>query len=353
MVGEGLIIFWDDMPFAARAQFMRDNVMGLSEDFVAAYEPERNPGFSAFQALLLELYGAPEAFSGEDDLARFHALSYATQIFFSAMAQAGILTEDGQSLEIDKADFKKAYKKPSNAPFEILPHFGVDFAYRKKGKPVASYAQCDAFTLSFPQRMGIAGALKRMAKRFGEVDHKREYAEALVMLCKADYDRLVLGRPAIREEIDPLRPDIVRATGEGSVLYEEIARRAAALGLGSSVSIQRYANPTWNVNFLRGKKLRLKTIWCEGRNYMHVPVPFAKAEDVIRSRDGMAPQVRAAIERFGCVNCGRCKSGGNVKFLKVDGITVCSGHGESSTLFISVTSSEEIASIFEVIASLE
>lgn len=341
-------MFWDDTPFEARARFMRDNVMELSEEFVRACDPDQLDGLCQFRELLLEIFAEPEAFEGADALERFHTLTYSTQIFFQAAAMAGATVEEGKTLRVEKAAFKKAYKKPGSAPFEILPRFGVSFTYLKKENPADSYAACDAFLLRFPQREGIAAALIRMAARFAQVDMKREYAEALVMLCKADYDRLILGRPALREAINPLRPDIVRATGDGAPLYQAVVRRAAELGLKTSASIQRYANPTWNINFLHGKKLRLKTIWCEGRNFVHVPIPFAHAEAVIRGREGMPPRVRAAIERFGCVNCGRCKKQTDVQFLRVDNITVCDGHGESSTVFLSFESPDEIDAVFDV-----
>lgn len=345
-------MFWEDTPFESRARFMLDNVMALSPEFQQAYDPQQHPGFGAFRDLLVDIYSTPDAFPGENTLERFHALTYSTQVFFSAVAEVGVLAEDGQALQVAKPDFKKAYKKPSNAPFDILPDFGVEITYQKKEKAVSSYQACDAFTLRFPGREKIAEALKQLAAHFDEVDKKGEYAEALVMLCKADFGRFMLSRPAWREEIDLLRPDIVRSTGEGSSLYLEIVRRSVLLGLNTSASIQRYAVPTWNINFLQGKKLRLKSIWCEGRNLLQVPIPFAQADPVIRNRHQMPPGIQAAIERFGCVQCGRCKTSKDVKFLQVDDITICTGHGESSTIFITLTSLEEVGAIFDIISTL-
>lgn len=346
-------MFWDDVPFALRARFMLDNVMELSDDFTEAYSPAEHPGFAAFRALLVDLYATPDAFQGGDDLQRFHALSYTTQVFFPAIAQTGEADGAGDTLHVRKPDFKKAYKKPGNTPFDVLPQFGVTFSYTKGGKPASTYAACDAFAVRFPAGSGIAAALKCIAPNLPGVDHLREYADAPVMLCKADFDRLVLGHSALRGEICLLRPDIVRATGEGAPVYTDIVHRAQALGLNTSASIQRYANPTWNINFLRKKQLRLKTIWCEGRNFVHVPVPFGKAEAVIQNRQAMPLRVREAIGRFGCVQCGRCQKGAKVQFLTVDGITICSGHGESSTLFLGLETLQDVAAVFDIIASLD
>lgn len=346
-------MFWDDTPFEARIRFMLDNVMAPSGDFLQAYQPDAAAGYLQFRELLLDIFAAPAAFEGADALARFHALTYSTQVFFPAVIEAGAVIEDGRALHVSKAAFRKAYRKPSTAPFDTLPKFGALFEYTKKGQIVASYAACDAFTLRFPNREGILGALAQLTARFAEVDKKGEYAEPLVMLCKADFDRLLLGRPALRETVDPLRPDIVRATGDGGALYQAVVQRAKEIGLLSSISMQRYANPTWNINFLRGKKLRLKTIWCEGRNFLHVPIPFDKAEAVIRGRESMPPRIQAAIERFGCVGCGRCQQGNAVRFLHVDGITVCTGHGESSTIYLSLETAEEVRAVSDIIASLD
>lgn len=345
-------MFWDDTPFESRAQFMLDNVMALSEEFLQQYDPEKHPGYGAFRSLLIEIYSKPEVFLGENELERFHALSYATQVFFFAAAEVGTLIEDGESLHLSKADFKKVYKKPSNAPFDLLPHFGIEFEYSKKEKPASGYATCDAFILRFPGRPKIAEALKQMSPHFAEVDLKLEYAEALVMLCKADFSRFLSGRPALRGDIDLLRPDIIRSTGKDSALYQETVRQSVLLGLNISASIQRYANPTWNINFLQRKKLRLKTIWCEGRNYIHLPIPFAQAEPIIKNRHQMPPRIQAAIERFGCVQCGRCKNSKTVKFLRMDNITICTGHGESSTIFMGMESLEEVEAVFGIVAAL-
>ena len=341
-------MMWEDVPFEARAAFLQANVMELSEELKNAYAPQANPGFENFRGLLLSLYESPGAFGGEDALERFHALTYTTQLFFSAIATVGHLSEDGEGLYLLKADFKKVYKKPCNIPFDILPGFGVDFAYEKKGKAVDSFAACDAFTVGFSYGQGIAGVLKQMSEQFHAVDHKKEYTEALVMLGKADFDRLVLGASALREDIHPLRPDILRSAGEAQNLYQELVRLALAEGFTSLCYLQRYANPTWNVNFYQGKKLRLKTMWCMQRNFIYVPVPFAKAEAVIQNRQKYHPRIREAIERFGCVNCGRCKAGKPVKFLTADGITVCTGHNESSTICLELRSPEEAESLFHV-----
>lgn len=345
-------MMWDDVPFEERAAFMKDNVMEPSAELQRAFAPATWPGFGHFRQLLLEIYGTPGAFPGEGPLERFHALSYSTQLFFSALASAGEPVEDGGGLRVEKAAFKQLYKKPSPAPFEVLPGFGVEFAYTKKGAAAALYAVCDAFTVRFSQREGIPAALKEMARHFAEVDHKAEYAEALVMLGKADYDRLVLGRPAIREDIDPLRPDILRSTGGLAPLYREVIARARGLGYSTVSYMQRYANPTWNINVVEGKKLRLKSVWCEGRGFVHLPVPYERAGEVIRDRRRYHPGVQAAIERFGCVKCGRCQAGKKVQFQKVDGITVCNGHGESCTVFMELQNMDEVSSLLGLMEGL-
>lgn len=343
-------MMWEDVPFEARIGFMKANVMELSGEITAVYDPEIYPGFRNFRELLLSLYGKPDAFCGADALERFHALTYCTQLFFSAIAVSGSLFGDGEALYLSKADFKKNYKKSGTMPFDILPGFGVAFEYEKKDETVDSYAACDAFTVRFPDGQGIAWVLKQMAEQFPTVDHKQEYSEALVMLGKADFDRLVLGKSALREDIDPLRPDLLQSAGGAEDLYQEIVKLSLAESLTSLCYLQRYANPTWNVNFFQGKKLCLKSIWCLERNLIYVPVPFSKAEAVILDRQRYHPGVREAIERFGCVNCGRCKAGKAVKFLTVDGITVCSGHNESSTIMMELQSPEEAASLFRVMA---
>lgn len=345
-------MMWDDVPFEERARFMRNNVMELSRDIAQGFTPADCRGFESFRRLLLEIYAAPDAFPGEDPLERFHDLSYSTQLFFSALATAGEAAENGEALYVTKKDFKQAYKKPGLAPFAVLPSFGVRFAFTKKGQPVDSFGACDAFLVDFPRGEGIAAALKHMAAHYAGVDHKREYAEALVMLGKADFDRLALGRPALREEIDPLRPDILRSAGASASLYEELIRQGQSLGFTSQCYLQRYANPTWNVNLYEGRKLRIKSVWCESRNYIHLPVPFDQAEPVIQNRRQYHPAVRAAIERFGCVNCGRCQAGKPVNFKKIDHITICTGHGESSTIFMELKSPQELNSLLEIIRSL-
>lgn len=337
----------DHLSFERRVHFLKNNLCDFP-DF--GKQDQITDGLFSLHGILEKIYGDPANFSdAAGPLESYHNITY-TVLFLYAVAAAGEPgeREDGNDLILNKADFKKVFKKPSLLPFEVLPEYGVSFSYFKNGQNVPSYKTCDSFAVCF-ENPNTAAALKSIAGNFDGIDAKAETADSVGMFEKADYSRLYLNKKEPRESAGPLRKDIVRSAGGKKEVYVRLAAELLNRGFSAVCYYNRYCCPCWNVNFMMKKTMVCKLMIFDGYIALNVPVPLKAAENIIPARRAYSTAVREAIEKFDCIQCGKCKNEENIRL--VDGVHLCSGRAEARSIYMDLETAEESENIASIIGN--
>lgn len=334
----------DHLSFEQRARFLKNNLCDFPD---VGKQDQITDGLSSLREILENIYGDPASYSASGPLESYHKMTYTT-LFLYTVGVAGELktNEEGHYLFLNKADFKKSFKKTSLLPFEVLPKYGVSFSYFKGVQPVSSYKTCDSFAVRF-KNPNTAAALNAVSVNFDGVDAKTETADSVGMFEKADYSRLYLNRKEPRESARPLRKDIIRSAGGKKEVYVRLAEELLSCGLSTVCYYNRYCCPCWNVNFMIKKMMVCKLMVFDDYIALNVPVPLKAAENVILNRRKYSPSVREAVEKFDCIHCGKCQNEENITL--VDGVKLCSGRVEARAIYMDLASIEDSKSIASII----
>ncbi|WP_105616349.1 hypothetical protein [Vallitalea okinawensis] len=344
-------MFGDGIPFTERAKFLLNNVRDLPNDLITACDNETVIGLADLRDLLLEIYRDVDTYIVSDHLESYHNITYTANLFLYAISLTGEIKkkDDEYYLSVPKDVFKKVYKKSVFFPLVALEHYGIYFEYFKEDKIVNNYKRCNWFDIHFKDSNNLALALNFLSNSFDSVDNKTEYGDAISMLAKADYSRLVMKISANRERVSPMRSDIVNSVLNKSV-YIRFVTRLLDIGLSTSIYYQRYCCPFWNISFLKDKKKLICRVQIFSNCIrLFFPIPQNTLENLVINRKKYPQSIMSAIEKFGCVSCGKCKRKGESYLKVIDGVNCCYGHADARTIYLSLENEEEVHAILEII----
>jgi hypothetical protein len=81
----------------------------------------------------------------------------------------------------------------------------------------------------------------------------------------------------------------------------------------------------------------------------HIPVPKNNLEQLVSERKKLPETIQRQIEKFGCISCGKCTKDGKLYLRMIDGVKCCFGRAEASTIYLDLTSMDEVNAIVEII----
>jgi hypothetical protein len=257
--------------------------------------------------------------------------------------------ENGQPcLRVDKPALQKRYKKGAIA--KKIGHLGRHGATTRTlladGTECASLSKAAQLSLSYDGSPAFVPAVKAFVDAIASIEGPARnwvYNE-LGMYLKADFASAFMRQPPQRDELDPLRTDIVDTAGDYRSHWKRLVERLLGpCALDCSGFLHYHAAPSWSISFAEPRQRPL-IIFTLGSSivFIEFTLPVASAEAIIRARHVYSPAIRERIEGFHCVKCPKKCKGSNM--TKIDGVSLCTGRAEARRIYLTL-SLEDFASV--------
>ena len=341
------------VPLEKQAQFLHDNVCRVPDnpalDEALGEHGIDIAGLHAHRDLLRGIYADLAPIAGKDDKQRYLELFYTVAFVYAVFAFGTLVREDNRySVQIDKALLKEKYKKGAiGKRVRHLEHHG--FAVQTlsaEGEP-ASLSRAAHLSLTYEGHPALVRALKLFAERTEAIPESTEPVlyNKLGIFLKADLEAGILHKPLPRDDLDPLREDILATVAEyGPEWVDLVGRARERCGLQCSGFWHYDGSPSWGVSFFeKGKRPLLIFTLASGIVFVEFTLPMNVAERIIRDRQRYSELIRGRIESFGCVKCPKKCKGENLR--KVDGVWLCSGRAEARRIYATLSSPEDFSSV--------
>lgn len=342
-------MLFQSLPFEKRALFWYRNVRDFSMDLTAQVlqTPDGEKlleGLQCFRQLLMDIYSDTAAYHMEDDLDSYHRMMETVLLLFVAAAH-GMLMQNGEisCLRLEKAQIRKHFKRPAAFHLNALENYGFYYEYEKGGKTVKDYTASSTVTIYNDNCAYLLPALAYFAHHIPPVDNKKDYAMQTDLFCMADYDSVLLKKGIRREEIDPLRPEILRTIGENADDWIALIKPfVEQKGLGVKCKFWSYCVPCWVIHITQKRKTVCIFTLCAGNIFFEWSAPYEAMVRLAQDKEQLIPVIREKMERFGCIRCGVCK-GENITM--VNGISLCTKETWARRITYDVSKKEHIQGI--------
>jgi hypothetical protein len=320
-------MLFQSSPFETRAAFLYRNVCDfpaeLTHDRIESSDKEEIlEGLRYLRQLMLDIYADTGAYRTEDDLESYHRLTQTVLFLYMAGAYGELMREGEVSfLRLDKSLIRKHFKKPAAFHLDALANYGFYFEYEKNGHFAESYQLCDSVLIYNESCPSFFPALKYLICRNPAMDSKKDYAMQADLFMRADFETVLLGAGKRKEDIDPLRPDIMRSLGSRAELWKGlVSDLMEGQGLKAGCKFWSYCTPHWIIHLTRkGKPVCIFTIHTDCL-FFEMAAPYEQLEALAEDKEQLVPAIRKNMEQFGCIKCGRC---GGESITLVNGITLC------------------------------
>lgn len=288
------------------------------------------------------------------DLENYHNLTYTLDCLF-AIAIVGELHEEGDIpyMSINKSLFKNEYKKAVAFSFLMLESYGFYFRYIKGEKGTNEYKRCDSFCIYYKNGRYLIESIKYIAHQLMKQEMKKEMP-AKVAFMLADYNFILTGN--IKQ--DPLQDSVINTLGPLSGLWRDLVRvMQNECGFIADSSFNPYVFPNRTVTFKKHKKTICKLSLHVDSLNIRLPLSFEIAKGLVLKKKLLPQSINQNIDRFGCVNCGKCKEQSNI--VMVEGVSLCNlpysnfVTENSRCLLFNVTNSEEVNFICDLVRRFE
>ncbi len=342
-------MFFQAAPFDKRAAFLFRNVCDfpsslIPENIQSTDKEDILAGLEYFSALLREIYADSSTYRTEDDLESYHRLTNTVQLLLVA-GTCGTLLREGEISHIllEKALIRRHFKKPAAFHLGALENYGFYFAYEKNGRPAKDYNSCTTVAIYNESCAAFLPALNYLAQHIPAMDNKKDFAMQTDLFLMADYKTILLGGAKRKEDIVPLRPEILRTLGEKAACWTELViNLTQEAGLKASCKFWSYCSPAWVVHFhKKGKSACIFTIstdslffeWCAS---------YEVLKDLAENKEQLPPLIKSCMEGFGCIHCGVCRSE-NVTL--VNGFSLCTKEAWARRITFDFTTQAHIQAV--------
>lgn len=326
------------MSIQNQALFFENSVCDITDNIAeqADLSQEMVKGMKAYTKLLRQIFKNYKVFEFstaesvptkigilKDDLENYHHLTDTTHCLYG-LACSGAVMYDGAEpfLSVSKTALKQVFKKPAQKYFELLEQFGLSFTFYKKDATAKTYSSADTVCVSYPSCPEMLQAIKYLSERVPQTDVKKDYADVINIYRLADYESLVLQKSALRASFSPIHPSVLNVLGQQGSMWENMVHcLCEEVGLQTDVSLNTYVSPNWIVKFIQKKKTICTVHIRCNQIYVRLPLSYPTAKYVIDYHCDLPVTMQNAIQRFGCVGCGKCTNRSNLENYK--GIQLC------------------------------
>lgn len=246
--------------FEERLRFFKLNVCDFPEELSHSQIKHKEPeqvieGLKELEELFKEIFSAVEVFDKGEPLESLHNVSNTLMFLYSA-GYVGELYQQGNKwfLNIDKKELKRHYKLSMNRPAEILSLFGFYYEYYKNGKETESLNKCSEFNMFCDNYDNVLLALSYIMKEALLNVTADDYARMQGIFYKLDYRSMFLNESTKREDVSPLRADILNtACSKKDYLKSLVETIMKRYPLCVRPKFHEYYTPHWILQFFTKK----------------------------------------------------------------------------------------------------
>jgi hypothetical protein len=353
-----------DVTVGERMRFMAVNIRAVPPDLDAmcnGQEAAIVDGLLTFRSLLARIYAAGDVLEGKDDKARFNSLYETMLLLYTCTVFGELTSREGQpAIEIDKATLLSLYKRGRlSKKTALLGHHGLEMAWLSASGDRVSQSKAVILSMTFPRETELIPAMRYLGTRINGLEpidqgqdgkKPRPYthfsfesiSNKLSIFGKADFEAAFMGTALARDELDPLREDVVATMGKyGPAWTRLVDKLMKQYGLGC---FGGFYFGQWGISFHQKRKRPfLIFAMTYERLGIELTVPVDAAEAVIMQRKTYSEPIHTRIEAFHCVQCPKECAGRNL--LKIDGVSLCTGRAEARRIYLEISSGEDWDSI--------
>lgn len=337
--------------FEERLQFFKLNVCDFPEELscsdIRHKEPEKViEGLRDLNELFIRIFSAVEVFDKGEPLESLHNVSNTLMFLYSAGC-VGELCQEGNKwfLRIDKKELKSHYKLSMNKPAENLLQFGFYYEWYKNGKETESLNKCSVFHFFCDDYDNILLGLSYIMKNAILNVTANDYARMQGIFYKLDYRSMLLKESIKREDISPLRYDILNtACSKKEYLKSLVENIMERYPLYAKPKFHEYYTPHWILQFFTRKSNKFlfnvnvpADIVC-----LEIRLSSETVENLAKRREMIKGQLKKELERLGCISCNNHCNQENIR--EENGIKYCVAYSEARLLMLYLTSEEDVKS---------
>ncbi len=348
-------MLFQSSPFEERAAFLHRNVC----DFPAELTPDKIEsadreeiieGIQYLRQLLLDIYADTTAYRAKDDLESYHHLTQTVLFLYMAGAYGELMREGEVSfLRLAKPLIRKHFKKPAAFHLDALQNYGFYFEYFKNDRSTGTYQSCDTVCVYNESCPSFFTALVYFACRIPAMDNKKDYAMQGDLFIRADFETVLLGGGKRKEDIDPLRPEIVRTLGPKAEWWKELMLTLTQEGgLKTSCKFWSYCAPNWTIHLIKkGKTACIFTLYTDSI-FFEWSAPYDLMAQLAREKEQLPPAIRQCMEGFGCIRCGRC---GGESITMVNGVPLCTQETWARRITFDIVDKAQVQAVSRLMAT--
>jgi hypothetical protein len=337
--------------FEERLRFFKLNVCDFPEELSRSHIRHKEPelvieGLKELEELFKEIFSAVDVFDKGDPLESLHNVSNTIMLLYSA-GYVGELCRDGNRwfLDLDKKELKNHYKLSMNKPIENLSHFGFYYECYKNGKETESLNKCSMFHMFCDNYDNVPLALSYIMKNALLNVTAKDYARMQGIFYKLDYRSMLLNESTKREDISPLREDILNTACSKKEYFKSLVETILnRYPLYVKPKFHEYYTPHWILQFFTKKsnKFVFNVNVPADTICLEIRLSIETVENLAKMREMINGQLKKELESFGCISCNNDCEQENIR--EKNGVKYCVGYSEARLLMLYITSEEDVKS---------
>ncbi len=348
-------MLFHEQSFEQRLNFFKLNICQFPQELTASQIDFNEPelvinGLKQLEELFNDIYSAVEVFDIEDPAESLHNVANTLMFLYSA-GYTGELCQQGSKyyLEIVKKELKSHYKLSMNKPVENLSQFGFYCEFYKNGKETDTLNKCTVFHLYCDNYDYVPLALSYIMKNAFKEVNNNDYARMQGLFYKLDYRSLILNESTRREDISPVRDDILHTANTKAdylqCLFETISERYP---LCVKPKLHEYYTPHWILQcFTKSKNTFVFNVNVVADAVcLEIRLAIETVEKLAQKKDMLSDHLREELQKFGCIECNNHCGQENVR--EFEGIKYCCNYSEARLLTFYINSKEDLESVYMI-----
>ncbi len=336
--------------FIERIRFFELGICDLPEELtkesiITKKDPEKVfKGLVLLRDIFSSIYKSYDMFDEKDPLISFNNSLYTVMFLYYAAKTGEFVVNDKDKLCIinNRKVLKSEFKHSISYSVSKLEHFDFEFEFTNDGKETESVSRSKEINITH-KLDSIIYAIYHLVKENDLKLDNEDFALMRILFCKLDYNSIILKTSTKREEISPIRKDILSVSGKRRKLLESLLLQITdEYPLKSNVKIHEYATPHWIIKYTDTSKGKFAFNINVGvdKVVLEIRLSVDTIETLAKSKDKLNKKLADLLDEFGCISCNKKCNEDNVR--EVNGVRYCTAYSEARLLMYELENEEDV-----------
>jgi hypothetical protein len=311
-------------------------------------------GLLSYRSLLDLMFSDAECLEGKNDDAKHDNLIATLNFLFACFLKGKVAGIEGiAALIVDKAMLLEKYKKGGIAQkIRLLNQCGLTVSWLSENGEEVSQRNASSAVISYERDDLLVPAVKEFVSAIEATgaDHRESPDKQFIccmhhLFAKADFETAYLKTALTRDEMNPLREDVLATAGRLGKDWSNLADLLVnELDLLCAGFFYYEAGPSWVIRFSQQAKTSFLIVNLGYESpFIELTLPVDNVEKAIRQRSNYSVKVLQKIESLKCTNCDSKCSG--EKIVHVDGVALCKKNAYNRRIYLMLSLKEDFRSI--------